>query len=288
MTRVALFGSGSPASLAALDALSEEFDVAAVVVPLARRLLLPRDWARAMARRRARRGLEAAARRRGAAVIGYSPRRTRGVAARLRALAPELACVATFPYLLPPELLGAAPRGTIGLHPSLLPRHRGPDPLFWAYHDGDTETGVTVHWLDGGEDTGDVILQQAVAIARGEPARGVYLRLAEEGARLLARAVGEIAAGTAPRRPQDPARATREPSPRRAAVRLADVTADRLRHLLLGFGAAAIPLMGRDGPVPLAGELRAWSPEAIAPPGTVQRTSEGWRLHCRDGYVDVR
>lgn len=54
--------------------------------------------------------------------------------------------------------------GGIGVHPSLLPRHRGPDPYFWAIDSGDTVTGVTVHRLAAEYDTGDILMQRRLPI----------------------------------------------------------------------------------------------------------------------------
>ncbi len=65
---------------------------------------------------------------------------------------------------LPPEWLSAPRHGAIGAHPSLLPRFRGPDPFFAAIDAGDALTGVTVHRLDAGYDTGPILLAQSVSI----------------------------------------------------------------------------------------------------------------------------
>ena len=54
--------------------------------------------------------------------------------------------------------------GAIGVHPSLLPRHRGPNPYFWAIDSGDTETGVTVHYLEPEYDTGGIIAQRRLPV----------------------------------------------------------------------------------------------------------------------------
>jgi methionyl-tRNA formyltransferase len=67
---------------------------------------------------------------------------------------------------LPVSLIRDAPLGGIGAHPSLLPRHRGPDPYFAAIDGGDTETGVTIHRLEAEYDTGPIL---AVAKIRIDP-----------------------------------------------------------------------------------------------------------------------
>jgi methionyl-tRNA formyltransferase len=63
-----------------------------------------------------------------------------------------------------PAWLNRARLGGIGVHPSLLPRHRGPDPFFWAIDSGDEETGVTVHQLEAEYDTGAILLQHRMPI----------------------------------------------------------------------------------------------------------------------------
>src|SRR5260221_6050136 len=68
--------------------------------------------------------------------------------ATLRALAPDVICVACFSRRLPPALLALPRLGCLNVHPSLLPDNRGPDPLFWTFQRGDRETGVTIHLMD--------------------------------------------------------------------------------------------------------------------------------------------
>ena len=67
--------------------------------------------------------------------------------------------------LLPARWLNAAAHGGIGVHPSLLPRHRGPNPYFWSIDSGDREAGVTLHTLAPEYDTGTILLQRAIPVA---------------------------------------------------------------------------------------------------------------------------
>jgi methionyl-tRNA formyltransferase len=287
--RLAFFGSGSPVSTLSLEALTARFEVPLVVVPAGRRAGGVRGALRRLHRRRARRPLEALARRRGIPVCVYAPGREPRLLADLRAHAVDALCVATFPHIVPPAVLAQAPLGALGLHPSLLPRHRGPSPLFWTYHDGDAEAGVSVFWMDAGEDTGDVALQEAIAVTRGRPGRDLYLEVAQRGAALLARAVGDLAAGTAARTAQDPARATREPRPnaRTCRVELERWEPEALWHFLSGVGGAGPFVRDARGRAWRHGAARAWSPETLGPAGLVERRGGGLRLHCRGGFVDV-
>ncbi len=85
---------------------------------------------------------------------------------RLAALAPDLIVSWYFTRRIESSWLALAQRGGIGVHPSLLPRHRGPNPFFWAIDSGDTTTGVSVHWLVDSYDAGDVIAQRSIPIGQ--------------------------------------------------------------------------------------------------------------------------
>jgi methionyl-tRNA formyltransferase len=287
--RLAFFGSGSPMATLALEALASRFEVPLVVVPAGRAAGGLRGALRRLHRRRARRPLASLARRRGIRVCVYAPGEEPKLLGELRSRAVDALCVATFPHLLPKAVLAQAPQGALGLHPSLLPRHRGPAPLFWTYHEGDAETGVSVFWMDQGEDTGDLVLQEAIAVARGRPGRELYMEVARRGAALLARAVGEIAAGTATRTPQDAARATREPRPnaRTCRVELERWGPEPLWHFLSGVGGGFPFVRDAQDRGWRHGAARGWGRESRGAPGQVERVAGGLRLHCNGGYVDV-
>jgi methionyl-tRNA formyltransferase len=114
---------------------------------------------------------------------------------RLTEMSPDLITVACFPRRFPRAVLDLPRHGCWNVHPSLLPRHRGPAPLFWAFRDGDTETGVTVHIMDDGIDSGDILLQQAIPIPEGIRGSELERTCAEVGARLLLDAVQRVSAG---------------------------------------------------------------------------------------------
>ncbi len=85
--------------------------------------------------------------------------------ARVRAAAPDLIVSWFWTTRLPASILALAP--SVGVHPSLLPRHRGPDPIFWAIDAGDAVTGVTAHRLGEEYDTGDVLAQRELRVDPG-------------------------------------------------------------------------------------------------------------------------
>jgi len=114
---------------------------------------------------------------------------------------------------VPPGWLRAFGERTIGVHPSLLPRHRGPDPIFWAIDVGDRETGVSAHRLEDAYDVGDVVGQRVVAIDDAVTGWGLAKRLDRPSLGLLRELVGRVGRGEAlEAMPQDQARATEAPA----------------------------------------------------------------------------
>ena len=153
---------------------------------------------------------------------------------RVRELKPDLVVSWFWTTLLPMDVIRAARLGGIGVHPSLLPRHRGPDPTFWAIASGDTETGVTVHRLAEAYDTGDILDAERLAIDPSWNAWELARALDRPSLRKLRETVGRLARGeTVPGVPQDPALATQAPTPDDAtcALRWSWPTEQVLRHV---------------------------------------------------------
>ncbi len=126
----------------------------------------------------------------------------------LAGLRPDLVAVSCFPSRFPPELLALPPLGCLNLHPSLLPANRGPDPLFWTFREGFERTGVTVHLMDGGLDSGPIVAQEGFELSDGLTASELELRCAALGGELLVEAVRGLAGGMVAPVPQDEARAS--------------------------------------------------------------------------------
>lgn len=137
-------------------------------------------------------------------------KREEGVA-QLRALAPDLCVTAAFGQLLSQEILDIPPLGTINVHSSLLPRHRGSAPINWSILMGETVTGVTTMFTDKGMDTGDMLMRREIPIGARETAGELSDRLAVLGAELLVETLRALTAGTLVRTPQNPDEATYEP-----------------------------------------------------------------------------
>lgn len=105
--------------------------------------------------------------------------------AELSLLAPEIIVVVAYGRLLPAEVLELPRFGCLNLHPSLLPRHRGPSPVPGAILGGDDTTGVTLMLLDEGMDTGPVIAQRTRNIGPEDDAENLTTELFHDGAALL-------------------------------------------------------------------------------------------------------
>ncbi|MBX3259204.1 MAG: hypothetical protein KF782_05890 [Labilithrix sp.] len=132
----------------------------------------------------------------------------------IRAAEPDLVVSWFWTKNVPRAVREAAPLGAIGVHPSLLPRHRGPDPTFWAIDAGDRETGVTAHVLDDDYDTGAILGQRRLAIDPEWSAWRLAKRLDRPSLALLRETALAYARGEPPApRAQDEALATDAPAP---------------------------------------------------------------------------
>lgn len=127
-------------------------------------------------------------------------------------LAPDLIVVLSWSQIIPPEILAVPPRGTVGVHYSLLPERRGGAPLVWAIIDGLERTGLTLFHYDDGVDTGDMVAQVPIQIGVEDTVRTVLDRIAIELPHLVLAHLDGLLAGTAPRLRQDEAKATVTPA----------------------------------------------------------------------------
>ena len=138
----------------------------------------------------------------------------------LRARDVDLLVSIACPQRIRAELLSVPVRGAINIHGALLPRYQGVLPSFWVLAQGETQTGVTVHWMDEQIDHGAILLQQPVAIAGNDTVHSlVHRSKVEVGKKLLVDAIGAIELGDAPRVAMDHRAATHFSYPDAAAVR---------------------------------------------------------------------
>lgn len=142
----------------------------------------------------------------------YQPKKIRvdGLA-DLQALAPDLCVTAAFGQILSQAVLDVPRLGTVNVHASLLPRHRGSSPVNWAILQDDTVTGVTTMLTDAGIDTGDMLLKREVPIMDQDTAGTLLEKLSTVGAELLIRTIHHLKAGDCPREKQNEADMTYDP-----------------------------------------------------------------------------
>lgn len=132
----------------------------------------------------------------------------------------DLIAVAAFSRILKKVIIAAPPLGCLNVHPSLLPKYRGPNPMYWVLANRESVTGVTIHYIDEGVDTGPILLQRELPISPGEGEASLLRRCARLAAELLPVAVSQVANGHAMPRVQDETQASYCPNAPRGASAL--------------------------------------------------------------------
>lgn len=145
---------------------------------------------------------------------------------------------ACYPWKLPDAILHAAPLGAINVHPSILPAHRGPDPVFWTLHAGDRVSGATIHRMTATFDHGPILAQRVI----GLPNRIRYRDLEEQtlivGSDLLVDVLARLRNGESVAEEPSAALQTLESLPGEDAYRL-DTTWSAERAFRFVYGVAS-------------------------------------------------
>jgi len=129
------------------------------------------------------------------------------VAEKLASLRPELIIVTAFGSILPQEVLSLPKFGCLNVHPSLLPRHRGPSPVADTILCGDELAGVTIMLMDAGMDTGPILAQEKAGISFMDTTGSLSSKLADVGAKLLLQTLPKWLGGELKPQAQDESRA---------------------------------------------------------------------------------
>jgi methionyl-tRNA formyltransferase len=130
----------------------------------------------------------------------------------VRELEPDLVFVVGWSQLVRDPFIALAREGVFGMHPTLLPRHRGRAPIPWTILTGLARTGVTLFEIvDAAPDSGSIVGQVTLDVARDETATTLFARIAQAHVELTRELVPQLLARTAPRIPQDPTRASSWP-----------------------------------------------------------------------------
>lgn len=141
----------------------------------------------------------------------YQPLKIRGnqdFLEKIERLNPDLIVTAAYGQILPGNLLDIPPLGCINVHASLLPEYRGASPIQQVLIDGREKTGISIIYMDEGMDTGDIIIQQQLAIDPEDNAGHLHGRLADMGANMISAILNLFVQGKPVGTPQDPKKAT--------------------------------------------------------------------------------
>ncbi|HKW38449.1 MAG TPA: methionyl-tRNA formyltransferase [Burkholderiales bacterium] len=210
-----------------------------------------------------------------------------GVREELGLLGSDAVVTAAYGMILPQQMLDMTPRGALNVHPSLLPRWRGPAPIQRALLAGDDVTGVSIMRMDAGLDTGPVVLREAIPISEADTCGTLAGRLAALGAELIVRALDALDAGELEAVPQAAEGVTYAPKPGKQEFRV-DWREDaaRVNRRVRAFNpapGAGARLRGTD--------LKIWScavAAGSAEPGVVLTADEhGLCVACGSGAVRV-
>lgn len=212
--------------------------------------------------------------------------------ATLEEYRPDIICVACFSQRVPRAILDVAPLGGLNVHPSLLPHNRGPIPLFWTFREGSKQTGVTIHMIDEGMDSGDIMAQQVIPVATGVTYDALEFRCADIGGKLLARVVWELFRGQGVRIAQDERVNSYHsfPSEEDYRVPVAEWEAEHVYNFICGLGGGSEPLtLCIEDELMLVRQAISYSHENIDVwdgKAYLQRGEELW-IRCKAGYVNV-
>lgn len=205
----------------------------------------------------------------------------------------DLQIVVAFRML--PEAVWSMPKyGTFNLHASLLPRYRGAAPINWAVINGDKETGITTFFLKHEIDTGNIILQEKVAIDEEDNAGDVHDKLMYLGADLVLKTLKMIEEDNVITRPQDDAQASPAPKIFKDTAKLDfDKYAADIRNLVRGmapYPAAWFNIKLQDGnesmmkifKVSIEEKNHNYSVGTILTDG-----KKMLKIACKDGFINL-
>lgn len=151
---------------------------------------------------------------------------------------PDVICVACFSLRIPRVIIDLPRLGCLNVHPSLLPANRGPVPLFWTFREGCEVIGVTIHLVDEGMDSGDILAQEIIEVPEGISYTELESQCAIRGGALLARTVWDLYEGRVIRVKQDETKSSYHsfPSAEDFVVHAEEWDARRVYNFIRGLG----------------------------------------------------
>jgi methionyl-tRNA formyltransferase len=212
------------------------------------------------------------------------------IEAQLREIAPEAIVIIAYGQIIPARLLTIPRLGWINLHASLLPKYRGAAPIHWAIASGETRTGNTTMRIDAGMDTGEMLLQQELAIGPDETTPELSAHLSEAGGPLMVETLRGLRAGTLVGRPQNHPQASLAPILKREDGRVdwrrhATEIYNRMRGFTpwpgsyTEFRGQTCHIRGK----PVSNDLKGMQKELE--PGTLLATTDELNVVCSAGSV---
>lgn len=131
-----------------------------------------------------------------------------GLVEQIASLKPDLLICNSYSMIIREDILALVKYNAINIHEALLPKNRGANPVQWAIIKGEAQTGVTMHYLDNGIDSGDIIAQRKVAIDLKDNWCSLKSKLSVQAEYLIKEEIPAILSGQNERLPQDSAAAT--------------------------------------------------------------------------------
>ena len=126
-----------------------------------------------------------------------------GLVDDLKKLDPDIFIVCGYQFFLPGEIIDIPPMGILNFHASLLPRHSGMHPGFWTIYYGDKFSGMVIHFMDEGIDTGDIAYRSKIPVNSGDTIEVLYERIYGTCPGLVKQLMIDIENNTIPRTPQN-------------------------------------------------------------------------------------
>ena len=135
---------------------------------------------------------------------------------QIKIFKPDIILVSCFARLLPKSILSLAKIGCFNVHPSLLPKFRGPAPLFWQLHEGEVDFGVTLHRISNEFDAGNIVAQKSIRFSDGININDCNKYLANVASELIISLLNDIENETINECPQNHNLATYQTFPLRS------------------------------------------------------------------------
>jgi methionyl-tRNA formyltransferase len=200
---------------------------------------------------------------------------------------PDLVVMASFDQILGADPLAAGRLGWMNVHPSLLPRHRGPEPIYWAIAQGDQESGVTLHWAARRIDAGPILTQRRLPIRSDDTAGTLCKRIVEAGLEALDETFLRLGRGEIEGILPDLRQGTYEPPVRQTALDW-DQPYQSVERLVRAGHPDQPPFFVRQGERRFVTGVRRLRPRDREKPGLLMAGSEEEALAAtRDAVVGV-